>query len=112
MHVFFLILRRPPISTRTDTLFPYTTLFRSAALTLTVVRSIGEEMDKALSNLGLERINPFMGRFAEAMAFGAQPEQCGKTRIAAVPPMRTDLRKTGADQIGRASCRERVCQYV
>src|SRR3546814_1471930 len=28
---FFLMIRRPPISTRTDTLFPYTTLFRSRA---------------------------------------------------------------------------------
>src|SRR3546814_15742384 len=27
---FFLMIRRPPRSTRTDTLFPYTTLFRSA----------------------------------------------------------------------------------
>src|SRR3546814_16113563 len=27
--VFFLMVRRPPRSTRTDTLFPYTTLFRS-----------------------------------------------------------------------------------
>src|SRR3546814_4049286 len=27
--VFFLRIRRPPRSTRTDTLFPYTTLFRS-----------------------------------------------------------------------------------
>src|SRR3546814_15393213 len=27
--MFFLLIRRPPISTRTDTLFPYTTLFRS-----------------------------------------------------------------------------------
>src|SRR3546814_5615637 len=26
---FFLSIRRPPVSTRTDTLFPYTTLFRS-----------------------------------------------------------------------------------
>src|SRR3546814_11986144 len=26
---FVLIIRRPPLSTRTDTLFPYTTLFRS-----------------------------------------------------------------------------------
>src|SRR3546814_11747675 len=26
---FFLLIRRPPRSTRTDTLFPYTTLFRS-----------------------------------------------------------------------------------
>src|SRR3546814_14840849 len=33
---FFLMIRRPPRSTRTDTLFPYTTLFRS-------------EMDCALS---------------------------------------------------------------
>src|SRR3546814_12036765 len=28
--VVFLMIRRPPRSTRTDTLFPYTTLFRSA----------------------------------------------------------------------------------
>src|SRR3546814_13315604 len=27
--IFFLMRRRPPRSTRTDTLFPYTTLFRS-----------------------------------------------------------------------------------
>src|SRR3546814_19593015 len=29
--VFVLMIRRPPRSTRTDTLFPYTTLFRSVA---------------------------------------------------------------------------------
>src|SRR3546814_10043385 len=29
MYVFFLMIRRPPRSTRTDTLFPYTTRFRS-----------------------------------------------------------------------------------
>src|SRR3546814_695476 len=29
---FFLMIRRPPRTTRTDTLFPYTTLFRSPAL--------------------------------------------------------------------------------
>src|SRR3546814_4096859 len=34
MYSFFLMLRRPPRSTRTDTLFPYTTLFRSPASTL------------------------------------------------------------------------------
>src|SRR3546814_8333430 len=31
LYVFFLMIRRPPRSTRTDTLFPYTTLFRSPA---------------------------------------------------------------------------------
>src|SRR3546814_14849334 len=30
-YFFFLMIRRPPRSTRTDTLFPYTTLFRSRA---------------------------------------------------------------------------------
>src|SRR3546814_20984835 len=29
LFIFFLRIRRPPRSTRTDTLFPYTTLFRS-----------------------------------------------------------------------------------
>src|SRR3546814_14639790 len=29
LSCFFLMIRRPPRSTRTDTLFPYTTLFRS-----------------------------------------------------------------------------------
>src|SRR3546814_18603170 len=28
-YIFFIIIPRPPRSTRTDTLFPYTTLFRS-----------------------------------------------------------------------------------
>src|SRR3546814_4821975 len=30
--IFFLMIRRPPRSTRTDTLFPYTTLFRSIVI--------------------------------------------------------------------------------
>src|SRR3546814_1914158 len=34
--ICFLMIRLPPISTRTDTLFPYTTLFRSAPLLLRV----------------------------------------------------------------------------
>src|SRR3546814_20580149 len=33
-RVFVLMLRQPPRSTRTDTLFPYTTLFRSATVEL------------------------------------------------------------------------------
>src|SRR3546814_19106003 len=31
-YIFFLMIRRPPRSTRTDTLFPYTTLFRSGRI--------------------------------------------------------------------------------
>src|SRR3546814_13522801 len=36
---FFLMIRRPPRSTRTDTLFPYTTLFRSEPC----LRELGRE---------------------------------------------------------------------
>src|SRR3546814_19707980 len=46
---FFLMIRLPPRSTRTDTLFPYTTLFRSVDLTeATMVASAsGEWFDPA-----------------------------------------------------------------
>src|SRR3546814_1696140 len=51
-HVFFLMIRRPPRSTRTDTLFPYTTLFRS----LEQVRRGPVEADLALLHeVGLVR---------------------------------------------------------
>src|SRR3546814_6893513 len=42
---FFLMIRRPPRSTRTDTLFPYTTLFRSPIRT-TVVRKKRLELSR------------------------------------------------------------------
>src|SRR3546814_19712240 len=45
VNFFFLMIRRPPRSTRTDTLFPYTTLFRSADAVDGAVRAaIGGEM--------------------------------------------------------------------
>src|SRR3546814_10535232 len=37
---FFLMIRRPPRSTRTDTLFPYTTLFRSQAARIASISAI------------------------------------------------------------------------
>src|SRR3546814_18320243 len=40
--IFFLMIRRPPRTTRTDTRFPYTTLFRSH-LARELVRSAGSQ---------------------------------------------------------------------
>src|SRR3546814_18930427 len=40
LFFFFLMIRRPPRSTRTDTLFPYTTLFRS--LLVDARRALGD----------------------------------------------------------------------
>src|SRR3546814_5565534 len=50
------MIRRPPRSTRTDTLFPYTTLFRSRFRTgdsaIDYVRAIGSGPDPLLLNAG------------------------------------------------------------
>src|SRR3546814_7114771 len=43
------MIRRPPRSTRTDTLFPYTTLFRSARTALVAARARDDERGGALS---------------------------------------------------------------
>src|SRR3546814_21070700 len=45
------MIRRPPIATRTDTLFPYTTLFRSL-----LCADGGDEWDKWLASRGRPRL--------------------------------------------------------
>src|SRR3546814_2043450 len=42
------MIRRPPISTRTDTSFPYTTLFRSADATSEVILHLGSRLVNGL----------------------------------------------------------------
>src|SRR3546814_2434183 len=49
--VFFLIIRRPPGSTRTDTLFPDTTLFRSAAGKGVIVAMTVAEAEAAVTDM-------------------------------------------------------------
>src|SRR3546814_8880158 len=57
------MIRRPPRSTRTDTLFPYTTLFRSP-----VVSAVGPKGREALGQLDL------LGDLAHRVALVRQPE--------------------------------------
>src|SRR3546814_15131586 len=58
----FLIILRPPRSTRTDTLFPYTTLFRSALFNLTDAAErddcVGGAYHKSLLYLVSESFEP------------------------------------------------------
>src|SRR3546814_13939364 len=51
--VFFLMIRRPPRSTLTDTLFPYTTLFRS--IPSFYPGNVGEILHYGLLALALSR---------------------------------------------------------
>src|SRR3546814_693928 len=46
------MIRRPPRSTRTDTLFPYTTLFRSGLVGAGVGRSGRDRMEHGLPDMG------------------------------------------------------------
>src|SRR3546814_17482485 len=55
--IFFLMIRRPPRSTRTDTLVPYTTLFRSVAV-LVAVAELAEEVGRALGPVHLVQVDP------------------------------------------------------
>src|SRR3546814_2594020 len=60
LSIFFLLLRRPPRSTRTDTRFPYTTLFLSPArsscgcLLTPAWQSAPRPVDPALAEVGLQ----------------------------------------------------------
>src|SRR3546814_1392040 len=50
---FFLMIRRPPRSTRTDTLFPYTTLFRSKLLVYTLALKCINRFPFAINGYGV-----------------------------------------------------------
>src|SRR3546814_12813735 len=106
------MIRLPPRSTRTDTLVPYTTLFRSAVVrdTLNAVRNLILALIAAREHLELE---PAVGRHV--------PEQRAADRhhVAVAPSVARarigNGRRAGKKlpaEIGRASCRARVCQYV
>src|SRR3546814_3532815 len=67
MVVFFLMIRRPPRSTRTDTLFPYTTLFRSDVSDQDAVNAAVEAVEADLgpiwalvNNAGWDKPSPFL----------------------------------------------------
>src|SRR3546814_19169185 len=97
---FFLMIRRPPRSTRTDTLFPYTTLFRS--------RKRGAEAHQC----GQPILHPEDRRADQKIAHGAAADpgderEKGERDEGLPAPSRRQR-----TEIGRASCRERVCQYV
>src|SRR3546814_11411408 len=110
--MFFLMIRRPPRSTRTDTLFPYTTLFRSAVDDLGAVEAevfgvAAHEADgigRPGQVLVLAALYGVEVGVADAQHLGDGPE------VLAELLARPD--EGVGHQIGRASCRERVCQYV
>src|SRR3546814_20568128 len=130
------MIRRPPISTRTDTLFPYTTLFRSdpkptkAGLLLSPTGNHGVKRDGdnlVLVDIARGREQRLTDDGEPYFSYGKMPDASLqyiplKKSGAVLPPFgaafspggrylifpRIDERRA----IGSASGRERVCQFV
>src|SRR3546814_11700825 len=115
--VFFLMIRRPPRSTRTDTLFPYTTLFRSSTRAAAKgypkrrLYRAGEKGTASAQPPGTEFTNPRPQpqphRWGFLFACGFEHSEIPIS--ASIFSIWIDA---GCKEIGRAWCRERVCQYV
>src|SRR3546814_20704932 len=123
------MIRRPPRSTRTDTLFPYTTLFRSRighrlAAAGRALEAGGDRADALVGGAGRTLVHPVAHQrhqhegddhqpapAAEAGRLeGAHVAACSSLAAmiwsiweAVTPPTR---------QLGRAQGRERVCRHV
>src|SRR3546814_14410131 len=109
------MIRRPPRSTRTDTLFPYTTLFRSVEQHFNMInRRVGQNAVAKIEDMG-PILEGGENIFHSGLQCSTASDESQRIKIAlyrkphgqnGVCPMRIN------SQIGRASCRERVCQYV
>src|SRR3546814_16406649 len=117
------MIRRPPRSTRTDTLFPYTTLVRSARLLAavkgraanaeTAVAALGLNPDRLVRNAAAGRGGPFIpyrDRMGKAKTLGASFAALDSALFRMEVLERTLV--SVPSEIGRASGRERVCQNV
>src|SRR3546814_19537117 len=108
--VVFLMIRRPPRSTRTDTLFPYTTLFRSP--------QGRRDRGGPQATCQTERRHDWPpGTLARCRGprdcpLSLFPRQGSPVRRAGRRGTAPPRRAAGAGKIGSTSGRERVCQYV
>src|SRR3546814_14981901 len=111
------MIRRPPRSTRTHTLFPYTTLFRSISVrdaacrisearrarhhSLLFVIICRQHGLSGVIHLDILRLDHDKLRQRRGSWTTPTPERCASSSVS-----------RACREIGRASCRERVCQYV
>src|SRR3546814_15107075 len=112
------MILRPPGSTRTDPSFPTRRSSDLGRLTVSLPDDrLLLKADLATQSLDIIDVGPFIGYDPERLArqgkAGAIRTVGGAPRILPDAPLRVEaLRNFDAREIGRASCRERVCQYV
>src|SRR3546814_14537651 len=120
----FLMIRRPPRSTRTDTLFPYTTLFRSRRRPRgrrAARRKLGGFADHsplpdrlALHFAAQETPNVmFAHQFGDLTPWQKSPQAGSTWLMSSRKTLAQHLRVLrAAQEMGRSSCRENGGQYV
>src|SRR3546814_13976440 len=104
------MIRRPPRSTRTDTLFPYTTLFRSDREDFLRKRGFSKaESAKIVATVLSEEGRPpeSIYDFVQGITAFARTKTHQDSRLDTEGKARKLL-----EENGRASCRERGRQYV
>src|SRR3546814_16839444 len=122
------MIRRLPRSTRTDTLFPYTTLFRSLSGDACFPACSFHIHRYAFDFTGEWKGGCIVAGYGSAAVFTdteqlarprvAEPDGAGQylfSNLLAINKQSCQtpaLRGLVAGEIGRASCRERGCQYV
>src|SRR3546814_12858287 len=112
------MIRPPPRATRTDTLFPYTTLFRSGAFAnrfVAAANGIGLPLTSQGLRETLPRVTPPLALpYGDSVAYF--PPGGGGVPTAqlwhALTVVEDYAGASAAGQIGRASCRDRGCQSV
>src|SRR3546814_18475345 len=107
---FFLMILRPPRSTRTDTLFPYTTLFRSLPAPPAVPDSSRLSQDERWAQ-GQAVMKRWRSEHGDPPALRVELPR-GPCSTTLFGPVRHDLGLIGLAEIGRPSCWAIVCQYV
>src|SRR3546814_20181330 len=115
------MIRRPPRSTRTDPLFPYTTLFRSDAVKkrrhlrplqrpddALASPPVKDALDQAVLAGAVQHRN----RLVRHQQVGPLQERPGQRQLLALDGVEPAAADTDIEEIGIASCQRRVCQYV
>src|SRR3546814_11107951 len=112
--MFFLMIRRPPRSTRTDTLFPYTTLFRSDAkrtfFDLLGVEHLDTNFVRRLRNVRAKGTTAKLDLALDGLPdLGVEGELARRARFLAAPSLlyleRSEERRVGNECV--STCRYR-----
>src|SRR3546814_15594658 len=118
------MIRRPPRSTRTDTLFPYTTLFRSSVQTNSFVDSTPKGFGLLQRERDFDRYQDDRRHYEKRPTVWVEPlGDWGEGAVQRVElPTGNGIndnivaywtpKRPATAALAKASCRERVCQSV